>query len=99
MDKEYILCSAIHFDDGKKYEHQPKNIESGLIFCGLRHCSIFPQIGGTVGERQLLGIYQKAQGFLTNKNRFVGREEAGIIAFEAKQTDKLLTRLHSEDLY
>lgn len=25
-----ILCSAIHVKDSKKYEHQPKNIESGL---------------------------------------------------------------------
>lgn len=99
MRSEYILCAAIWFDDGKKYEHQPKNITSGLVFCGLRHCSIFQQIGGTVGERQNLGIYQKAQGFLTSENRFVEREEAGRIAYKAKQTDKLITRLHSEDLY
>lgn len=99
MDEEYILCAAIWFDDGKKYNHQPKNIESGLVFCGLRHCAIFPQIGGTVGERQKFGFYQKAQGFLTSKNRFVEREEAGRIAYEAKQTDRLIKRLKSEDLY
>ena len=98
-EKEYILCSAIWFDDGKKYVHQPKNIESGLVFCGYRHCNIFIQIGGTVGERQGLGVYEKAQGFLTSKNRFVGREEAARIAYEAKQTGKLLKKLKSEDLW
>jgi hypothetical protein len=99
MQKEYILCSAIWFDDGKKYVHQPRNVESGIVFCGHRHCNIFIQIGGTVGERQKLGIYEKEQGFLTNTNRFVGRREAAIIAYEAKQTDQLLEKLKSEDLY
>lgn len=99
MEEEYILCAAIWFDDGNKYMHQPKNIECGLVFCGYRHPSIFAQIGGTVKERQDIGIYQKELGFLTSQNRFVGRKEAARIAFEAKQTDRLLKRLYSEDLY
>lgn len=96
---EYLLCAAIHFDDGKKYNHQPFNIESGLVLCGWRHGCIFPQIGGLVKERQELGIFEKEQGFLTNKNRFVGRKEAGQIAFAAGQTKKLISFLYSEDLY
>ena len=96
---EYILCAAIWFDDGKKYAHQPKNIETGLVFCGWRHGCIFAQIGGSVKERQELGIYEKEQGFLTNENRFVDRKEAGKIAFRALQTKELHDTLFSEDLY
>lgn len=97
--REYILCAATHFDDGEKYPHQPINIESGLVLCGLRHSSIFPQIRGLVGERKKLGIHEKQQGFLTNLNRFVDRKEAGGIAHLAEQTKTLIENLHSEDLY
>ena len=99
MNTEYILCAAIWFDDGKQYLYQPKNIKTGLVLCGHRHNCIFTQIGGLVGERKMLGMYEREQGFLTNKNRFVGREEAGKIAYEAGQIDQPITRLFSEDLY
>ena len=61
--KEYILCSAIWFDDGNKHAHQPLNITSGVVLCGFRHCSIFPQTGMLVKERNNLGIHEKEQGF------------------------------------
>ena len=101
---EKILCAAIHFDDGKKYQFQPINIESGVVFCGYRHSCMFQQIGGTVPERHNFGIYEKAQGFLTNKNRFVERKEALEIAIKANQVDENnlgnpLIGLFSEDLY
>jgi len=101
MEKEYILCAAIHFDDGKEHHYQPTNIKTGIVFCGHRHHNIFQQIGGTVGERKELGIFEKEQGFLTNLNRFVDREEGMIISRNSNQiknptTDK---RLFSEDLY
>jgi hypothetical protein len=103
VKNEYILCAAIHFDDGKKYAHQPKNIENGLVFCGWRHGCIFAQIGGTVGERQSLGIYERKQGFLTNFNRFVDRKEGLKIALAAKQVKNINQirgeQLYSEDLY
>jgi hypothetical protein len=99
MKKEYILCAAIWFDDGKEYRSQPNNITTGLVLCGWRHGCIFPQIGGLVAERQKLGIFEKEQGFLTNLNRFVGRKEAGEIAFAAGQTEELMLTLYSEDLY
>lgn len=98
-DIEYILCAAIWFDDGKEYAFQPKNITTGLVFCGFRHGCIFQQIGGTVGYRKELGIYEKEQGFLTNRNRFVDREEAAKIALQANQIAEPLTMLFSEDLY
>jgi hypothetical protein len=50
MEKEYILCAAIWFDDGKEYRLQPKNITTGLVLCGWRHGCIFPQIGGLVNS-------------------------------------------------
>ena len=97
--KEYILCAAIWFDDGKEYRHQPKNIDTGLVLCGWRHGCIFPQIGGLVKERQQLGIYEKEQGFLTNLNRFVGRKEGAEIALKANQIKESKETLFSEDLY
>jgi hypothetical protein len=96
---EYILCAAIWFDDGKSYLYQPSGITSGLVLCAWRHGCIFQQIDGLVKERQQLGIFEKEQGFLTSKNRFVGRKEAAKIAFEQGQTNELKEILYSEDLY
>lgn len=101
-DKEYILCAATWFDDGKEYKYQPKNTDSGIVLCGWRHPAMFQQIGGLVRERQELGIYEKEQGFLTNKNRFVDREEGLKIARAANQilpSRNPYRELHSEDLY
>ena len=105
--KEYILCAAIWFEDGKEYHYQPNNIKSGLVLCGHRHGYIFAQIGGLVKERQELGIYEKEQGFLTSKNRFVGREEAAEIALiqnqfkddKEKAEVQITHYLYSENLY
>ncbi len=96
---EYILCAAIHFDDGKENRYQPSNINSGLVLCGWRHGTIFPQIGGLVIERRNLGVINEIQGFLTSKNRFVERKEAGEIAYKAGQISEPNDYLFSEDLY
>ena len=37
----YIICAAIWFKDGKKYSHQPRNVDSGLVVCGRRHHNCF----------------------------------------------------------
>lgn len=45
---------------------------------------------------------EEVQGFLTNKNRFVGRKEAAQIALSSGQIKKLnfsSESLYSEDLY
>lgn len=101
--EETILCAAIHFDDGKQYNLQPKNIDSGIVLCGFRHGCIFPQIGGLARERHELGIYERSQGFLTSRNRYVEREEALIIALKNNQVIDMSEirgdRLFSEDLY
>ena len=89
MEIEHILAAAIHFDDGKEYDFQPKNIKTGIVLCGYMHASIFPQIGGLVEERQNLGIYEKAQGFITSENRFLNRKEAAKLALITGQIDKV----------
>ena len=90
---EYILCAAIHWDDGKPYPHQPT--ETGIVYCGYRHCDIFQQ-------RERGSFRGMEQGFLTSRKRFVGRKEAAFIAVTAGQTDIGEIRgreLFSEELY
>lgn len=100
MENEYILCAAIWFDDGNQYTFQPKGIKSGLVFCGHRHHVIFELVGASARERrEEWGIYEKDQGFLTNTNRFVTREEAAEIALKSGQIKDPVTRLFSEDIY
>ena len=77
MSKEYILCSAIYFNDGKKHIHQPNNIDTGFVVCGRRHHNCFASfkaMGLTKPER--IERIDEVQGFLTNTDRFIGREEA-----------------------
>jgi len=97
--KEYILCPAVWFDDGKQYSNQPKNVNSGVVLCGWRHHSIFPQIDIGIKNKDEIGIYEREQGFITNLNRFIGREESAKIAYIANQIDKPVKKLFSEDLY
>lgn len=92
--KEYILCSAIWFDDGVKYPHQPKNIDTGYVICGRRHHNCF-----TIRSIITNDDNEREQGFLTNTDRFVDREEAGRIAYEAGQIKEKNNFLYSEDLW
>lgn len=96
---EKILCAAILFDDKKEYVHQPKNIKSGLVICGRRHHNCFAIYtalrGAPKGKSDIVVI----QGFLTNTDRFVDREEALKIALNAGQTTTTNSQLFSEDLY
>lgn len=106
MKKEYILCAAIWYKDipllnPKVLEPRgfaPYNVDRGIVFCGWRHPNcIYAKVAITGLRDAECGEY--IQGFLTNKNRFVDREEGAIIAFNAGQIDKEIKRLHSEDLY
>ena len=103
MKEEYILCAANHYNDGTEHPHQPKNIKTGFVVCGHRHhnCIVtFADIVGFPYTEEGHKIHNtEEQGFLTNTNRFVGREEAGLIAFTAGQTKEFKTTLYSEDLY
>lgn len=109
-NSEYIVCSAIHYDDGKEYVHQPRNIKSGFVICGLRHQNcimtavVLTEIVGEAKRKERLMIIDDTQGFVTNKNRFVGRIEAMQIAIrenQVREEDLHNPRigLFSEDLY
>ena len=106
---EFIICAAVWFNDGKKYLHQPKNIESGFVVLGRRHHNCFSSvqnIGVALGYNKTVMVKKgfnliepSKQGFLTSQDRFVGRTEAAEIAHKAKQINKPLTKLFSEDIY
>lgn len=98
---EKILCAAIWYDDGKFYEAQPVNIKQGYVMCGRRHHNIILLRFSLTGEETYT---RKGQGFLTDKDRFVNREEAYRIAKDAGQLllgdyQKEPYMLTSEDLY
>ncbi len=102
---EYVLCAAIHFNDEKNHEHQPQNIETGFVLCGRRHSDIYAAVM-IINDESMTAIEgiteangKAIQGFLTSKNRFLNREEAGKLAYEMKQTDRITKCLFSEDLY
>jgi len=113
---EYIACSAIYYPNNKEYMGQPQNIKSGIVVCGHRHfnCRI-PLVNmfypNWVEEKKLpmdeqprLHVLRnEIQGFLTNTNRFVDREEGREIAINADQILEsrlpLGKELFSEDIY
>jgi len=101
--KEYIICSAIWFKDGNTHEHQPKNINSGFVICGRRHhnCYITAHILLNTESLEWTELDNTAiQGFLTNTDRFVDRDEAFEIAKNVGQVkSKKKKLLFSEDLY
>lgn len=97
---EYIICAAIWFDDGiDTYVHQPKNIKTGFVVCGRRHHNCFTTIAMLAGIRKERKYLNEVQGFLTNTDRFVDREEAAQIALNAHQIEFEKKSLYSEDLY
>ena len=108
MDKkEYIICAAIWYKDiplQKVIEGVlPKNCDRGLVVLGHRHGQAMWTMSCLTGLRTCeIGedcSGEHEQGFLTNTNRFVGREEGAKIAFEYGQIKEETTRLFSEDLY
>lgn len=94
-DEEYILCAAVYVDNGNFYEHQPVNIENGIVISGRRHHNCLLTLFNTNIDYKGRTI----QGFITNKDKFVNRKEAGKIAFACGQTKELEETLFSEDLY
>lgn len=71
----------------------------GLIFTGKRHADIIKF------RYRIIGLKSNGleQGFMTNMNRYVSREEALDIAIKAGQVKEGFTisknKLFSEDLY
>jgi len=103
---EYILCAANHYDDGLKYDHQPRNIQQGFVITGRRHhnCiltfSVIAKLKDPEGMKKLPCI----QGFLTSKDRFLNRQDSYDLAITCGQLKgeaikKVRTVLMSEDLW
>jgi len=57
--------------------------KDGSVYTGKQHSDIINWDLGGICEKDTI------QGFITNKNRFVNRKEAAIIAFNAKQINHL----------
>ena len=94
MRGEFIICAAIKIEG------------TGKIFYGHRHNHCIEAMNGELSwtmNRQEISKVKKEQGFITNLNRFVDREEAMIIALENNQIiDKSQINgslLYSENLY
>lgn len=101
---EYILCAAIWYKEiplKKVIEGVlPINCDRGLVVTGHRHGQCMWTMGSLTGLRSVVvevGDYE--QGFLTNLNRFVDRQEGATIAKAAGQCDHKVNTLYSEDLY
>ncbi len=93
-----------HFkpNEEERFEYQPENITKGFVICGQRHHNCFYTFSlitkDSIKERK-----NCIQGFLTNKNRFVDREEGYQIAKDVGQLipreGQMEGRLDSSDLY
>lgn len=96
--REFILCAAIWYNDGGKYEAQPKNIESGFVVCGRRHHNCYQTVAVIAGLDEAIKLkitnienrmtkedYRNSQGFITSLDRYVNRAEGYKIAKENNQ--------------
>lgn len=110
--KEFILCAAIHYNDGKVHAGQPINIETGFVITGRRHSNCYATVAAIVGIDETIGKKvakmepdRNDQGFITSHDRYVGRAEAFKIAKANNQIHHKLFddveegELASEDLY
>lgn len=109
-EKETILCAAIWYDDGKRYNLQPTNVSSGIVVAGYRHpqCKIllmswlYPDWQNDDLQTMIKNEVNRkeVQGFLTSHNRFLDRKEAALLFVANGGTLKYSQkRLYSEDLY
>lgn len=91
--QEWILCAAIHFDDGEEHVHQPDNITFGFVVTGRRHHNCYGTLAAIAKsinlEERIKTMIDRAdrdrQGFITNLNRYVSRKEGWQIAKAAGQ--------------
>lgn len=106
--KERVLCAAIWYKTLplarpvvlESRNSRPKNVDQGVVICGWRHANCISQVAAITGLRSVPSeAGESVQGFLTNLNRFVDREEAAQIAFDAGQIVQHTISLFSEDLY
>jgi len=96
MVKEFILCSAVHYDNGTNYNKTNViGIESGVVICGKRHNDCNDTLRGILGDSFVVPE-REFQGFLTSHNRFVSR----AIAFQiAKANNQIIHRMFDNDTH
>ncbi|MBP5724140.1 MAG: hypothetical protein J6X18_11300 [Bacteroidales bacterium] len=101
MKTEYILCAAIKRIKPRDCFKHYYNSDLYNVELGFRHCDILTRFRGEVINNDA-----DAQGFYTSRNRFVDRNEAFKIAYQANQIPIALYeergengKLYSEDLY
>jgi hypothetical protein len=46
---EFIICSALYYNDGASHLHQPKNIDTGFVICGRRHHNCYGTLAAIIG--------------------------------------------------
>jgi hypothetical protein len=103
---EYIACAAIWYKELPTQTYLPKNITNGIVVCGHRHSHCIDIVKTLSNLRTVKispdGVGETIQGFLTNTNKFVDREEAVLIAVNANQIINEYynsNMLFSEDIY
>ena len=101
--REFILCAAVHYRDGKKYKEQPLNIESGIVVLGRRHNNCLYTLS-QIKDFEIDLVTRGDFGFITSLNEFKTRKEAMVIALREKQIWHTISFeegdiLTSEDLY
>lgn len=103
---EKIICAAIWYQDLPDQHFLPKNLDHGLVVCGHRHGHCIDIVKVLSGLRTVQiapdGVGETTQGFLTDTNRFVNREDALLIAKGANQLNGRVrygNELYSEDIY
>lgn len=99
MEKDKIICSAIHIQNPDiEMTHSPFNIDKGIVIYGRRHCDCLEII--SLLPKYMVKGYGQTQGFITENNYFVNRTRAKYIAVNAGQCeDNGKGILFSEDLY
>jgi hypothetical protein len=70
-------------------------LKNGVVYTGRRHGEIIAANYKVVGHFKV----EDTQGFVTDEGKFVNRQDAGIIAFNANQTKEHHQTLYSEDLW
>lgn len=92
--KEWIIASAIWYDDHIEHAHQP--VPTGFIICGHRHHNCLEIISILIPEHKNIDVGDRRQGFLTSLGRFVDRHEAYALVNGENPHN---FRLFSEDIF
>jgi hypothetical protein len=100
VNREQIICAAIWYPKVEpRATNRPVNTPGGVVLCGHRHGHIISQVMALTGKKQF-EMGESIQGFLTNKNRFLNREEAAKLHIEnGGKLNYSSKDLFSEDLY